>query len=469
MNLTAAETPAEGKNKLQSFFAAINARLNARYSVDTALEQGEFEPDISDSSARRLGVVVVVITFGIFGVWAALAPLNSAALAPGTVTVKNYRKTVQHLEGGIVQKILVTDGQHVEAMEPLLILDTTQSGAELDILKGEYFALSAMRSRLIAERNGAASILFPEELASETDTRAKEAIYNESALFQARLQWRNGQIEVLEQRIVQLQSQIKGLDSLIRSKKDLTASYSDEIAELNDLLSDGYIDKMRLTEVQRALTATQGEIAEHQATVAQIEVKIGETRLEIAQKSKELQTEVIDQLGKVQASLFDSGERIRALEDRVARSVIKAPIAGRVLGLNTHTVGGVIGSGEALLDIVPESEELIVEAKVTPSDIDRISIGNEAEIRFSAFNRMTPVIAGRLTSVSADSLVDEHTGLPYYLARVEITEEGRKVLGSLELVPGMPAEVLLKTGARTLFQYIAQPASNIFARSMLEE
>ncbi len=470
LSTTSDTSASQFKEKVKSFFSSVNHRLDEKLGAETELPEGEFQVQTSDRFPRRFGIVVLVITFGVFGLWAAFAPLDSAALAPGTVTVKNYRRTVQHLEGGIVREILVTEGQHVDAMEPLLIMDTTQSGAELDILRGQYFALSAIQSRLIAERNDLDTILLPEDLNSATDARAQEAIQNETALFEARRQWRHGQIEVLEQRIVQLQSQITGLNSLITSKQDLIASYSEEIAELNDLLSEGYIDKMRLTDVKRSRTRTQGEVAEHQASVGQIHVRIGESRLEIAQMSKEFQTDVIDELGKVQASLFDTNERIRTLQYRVARAVVKAPIAGRVLGLKTHTVGGVIQSGAPLLDIVPANEELIVEAKVAPMDIDRVSIGTTADIRFSAFkSASTPVIKGVLTNISADSLIDEQTGFPYYLARVEITSEGRELLGDLKLVPGMPAEVLLKTGERTLLEYIIQPATNIFARSLIED
>jgi epimerase transport system membrane fusion protein len=188
------------------------------------------------------------------------------------------------------------------------------------------------------------------------------------------------------------------------------------------------------------------------------------------QLNKRFITEVVDQLAESQARVYDLRERISAIEDRLRRTVITAPVAGIVLGLSTHTIGGVVRPGESLLDIVPELAELVVDARVSPMDIDRVSIGMEATIRFSAFkNATTPTIFGVVTKISADRLVDEQTGIPYYLARVEVSEEGREKLGSLLLVPGMPAEVLIKTGERTLFEYLVQPARNAFARSLIED
>jgi epimerase transport system membrane fusion protein len=230
------------------------------------------------------------------------------------------------------------------------------------------------------------------------------------------------------------------------------------------------VDKQRLRELQRSQSRLMGEVAEHRAAIAQAEVEIGETRLQILQLNKQFTMEVADLLAQTQGKVYDLRERISAIEDRVRRTQINAPVAGVVLGMNTHTIGGVIRPGEPILDIVPESEELVVEARLSPRDIDRVAVGTEATIRFSAFkSATTPTIHAVVTNVSADRLVDEHTGASYYLARVEVNEEGNEKLGSLTLVAGMPAEVLIKTGERTLFQYLVQPATNAFARSMLED
>ncbi len=434
-----------------------------------AVPDADFTLEISDRVPRLIGMCILLVVFGGFGLWALFAPLDSAALAPGVVTVKSYRKTVQHLEGGIVSEILVTDGQLVEQGQTLLILDNTQSKAELGILMGQYYTTRAMERRLVAERDSSGVVEFPVTLNVE-DARAREAIRNEELIFSARRDDRLGEIEVLEQRIVQLESQIQGLQALVASTDEIVSSYSEEVDDLAELLSEGYVDKQRLRDLQRSRSRSVGEVADHRAAIAQAEVQIGETRLKILQLNKRFTTEVVDQLAETQARVYDLRERISAIEDRLRRTVITAPVAGIVLGMNTHTIGGVVQPGKTLLDIVPDLAELVVDARVSPMDIDRVTLGMEATVRFSAFrSATTPTIKGVLTKISADRLVDEQTGNPYYLARVEVSDEGKKMLGSLVLVPGMPAEVLIKTGERTFFDYLMQPARNAFARSMIED
>ncbi len=434
-----------------------------------AIPTSGFTLETSDRKPRRIGLGILAIVFGGFGLWAMLAPMDSAALAPGVVTVKNYRKTVQHLEGGIVSEILVSDGQVVAAGQTLLALDSTQAQAELDILKGQYFTTRAMDNRLTAERDALDIVVFADDLDAE-DLRALEAIKNEEQIFTARRNERLGEIEVLEQRIIQHKSQIDGLRALIASKQEIIKSYSEEVKDLSALLVDGFVDKQRLREVERNRSSLMGEVADKRATIAQTEVAIGETRLQILQLNKQFTMEVADQLAKTQGAVYDLREKISAIEDTVRRTRLIAPVSGIVIGMNTHTVGGVIRSGEPILDIVPEREELVIEARVSPHDIDRVAVGTDATVRFSAFSSATtPKILAVVTNISADRLIDEKTGAPYYLAQVEVSEEGTKMLGSLTLIAGMPAEVLIKTGQRTLFQYLVQPASNILARSLIEE
>lgn len=425
--------------------------------------------DISDKKPRTIGIIILLITFGVFGMWAAFAPIDSASLSQGVVVVKGNRKTVQHLEGGIVKEILVAEGEQVVAGQPLIRLEGTQFSAELGILRGQWFTAKAIESRLIAERDDLESVRFPEDLDIE-DSRAEEAKRNEVQIFSARRSARLGEQEVLEQRIEQLQRQIDGLEALIRSKEELSVSYQAEIKDLAALLSEGYVEKTRMVELERSFARTKGEIADHLATIAQAEVKVGETRLEMLQLNKKFKTEVVDKLAEAQAQVFDLRERIAAIQDKVERTVIRAPVDGIVLGLKTHTIGGVIQGATPLLDIVPENEELIVEARVPPQDIDRVYVGAEAKVRFSAFKTSTtPTVVGLVTEISADRFEDRDTGTSYYLARVEVTPEHLAMLGSLTLVPGMPAEVLINTGERTLLQYLVQPASNAMARSLIED
>jgi len=434
-----------------------------------AIREGQFELEVSDRKPRLIGLLILFVTFGMFGTWAAVAPLDSAALAPGVVTVKTYRKTIQHLEGGIVKEIHVRDGDQVEAGEVLLVLDDTQSQAELGIVQGQMIAAMAQEARLQAERDGLKEIVFPDSF-DRQDPRVEEAVLSESQVFRARMNSHYGEIGVLEQRITQIAEQVKGLQAVNRSKQALMKSYREEIQDLTELLSDGYVDKQRLRDLERQVSELEGAMADNRSRIAQAEMQSGETELQILQLKKDFHTEVVNQLSEVQSTLFDLRERQRALTDRVERTVIRAPEAGMVLSMTVHTVGGVIRSGEPILDIVPAASDLVVEAQVSPIDIDRVNAGKLADIRFSAFkSATTPVIEGRVEHISADRLINETTGMPYYLARVELTEQGREQLGDLLLVPGMPAEVLINTGERTLLKYLVQPATNAFARSFIED
>lgn len=427
------------------------------------------QPQINDRPIRRIGYLILFLTFGLFGSWAVLAPLDSAALAPGVVTVKSYRKTVQHLEGGIVKVLHVRDGDVVQAGDLLIELDGSQTLAELEMLRSQLIAIRAMESRLLAERDDHPSVTFATAPES-SDPRVIEARENERRIFVARRTARLGEIGVLDKRRVQLNEQIRGLQAVIASKQELADSYQEEIGDLRALLKEGFVDKQRLREQERSMSRLNSEVAELKSSIAQSHLQIGETELQIAQLQKNFVTEVVNQLAEVQTQAFDLSERLSAAQDRANRIQIRAPESGMVLGMKVHTVGGVISQGTPLLDIVPASEELIVEVQIAPTDIDRIAPGKLADIRFSAFNSATtPVIEGQLIHVSADRLINEQTGAPYYLGRVALTAQGRQDLGNLMLVPGMPAEVLINTGARTLFSYLTQPASNAFARSLIED
>ena len=418
---------------------------------------------------RRTGTLVVFVCFGLFGGWSLLAPLQEAALAPGKVILEGNRKTIQHLEGGIVREILVAEGAQVDEGDLLIKLDDTQTRAQLDIALGQFYAVKARETRLRSERDNKAAAEYPESLTGAQDPRSRDAMAGQDQVLIARRVAHRGEVEVLEQRIQQLQAQAEGLQSLRYSKQALHQSYEEEVADFEALLEEGYTEKTRLRELQRNEARLEGEIAELGSSIAQVEMAAGETRLEILQLQKEFHTHVVDELGEVQVEAYDLEERVRALQDRYDQTRITSPVSGKVLGLSVHTIGGVIGGGEPLMYIVPGRENLIVEARVKPEDIDRVENGQAADIRFTAFSAQnTPVIEGEVRTVSADALTDENTGESYFLAQVSVTETGQAMLEDRVLVPGMPAEVLIQTGSRTLFQYMAQPISNTFARSMIE-
>ena len=423
----------------------------------------------SDAKTRRLGFGIIFVVFGIFGTWAAFAPLDSAANAPGVVTVQTYRKTVQHLEGGIVKELLVHDGDTVKKGDPLIVLDDSQVGAEYEMNRSQLVAAKATEARLRAERDGKTTIDFGDAIEPNT-TRGQEAQFSETQIFNARRNSRMGEIAVLQERIGQLNEQIRGLGNMIGTKNNLGKSYVGEIGELRELLAQGFVDKQRMLEQERKLDGLKSEIADHNSTITKTRLQINETQLQIVQLTKDFNSDVAKQLADTQTKVFDLQERTSAYKDRLSRIVIRAPDDGMVIGMTVHTVGGIVRAATPLLDIVPSISDLIVEVHVLPVDIDRIGVGKTAKIRFSAFNSATtPEIEGVVTQVSADRLTDERTGAPYYLARLRVTEAGQKKLGDRKLVPGMPADALINTGSRTMLQYILQPARNAISESMIEE
>lgn len=423
-----------------------------------------------DRPIRFIGMVVLLSTLGVFGIWSIFAPMDASALAPGTVAVKSHRKTVQHLDGGIVKTLIAKDGDKVKAGDPLLILDDTQIKAQLEIVKGEMITLLTQGARLLAERDGASEIVYSDRLKEINDSRTEALKESQKQIFIARRHTHQGGISVLKQRISQLKAQNKGLRGQQLSKKQLQASYQEEILDLRELLAEGYADKLRLRDIERNLAIAIGEIAELESAIAGNKIQVGETQLQIMQLKKQFMEDVVSKLDEVQNQLNDAAERLMAAQDQMDRTVIKAPVQGTVLGLSVHTEGGVIEAGTPILDIVPENEELVVNARVNPLDIDRVSTGLTAEVRFNVFKqKFTPTVEGKVINLSADSLVDDKTGVSYYQARIELTPESYRKLAGLQLLPGMPAEVLINTGERTLLEYLLQPITDAFARALIED
>ncbi len=460
------------KNLISGKNDKSKALVAAAASSNQANNQAGLDNDQETTSMQapmRAGLTVAFLVFGVFGLWAALAPIEGAAHAPGFVTVKSYKKVVQHLEGGIVADIPVQNGRYVEPGDTLLILDSTQPLAQLEIANAQYLALLASEARLLAERDGLASISYPELLGAYGTTAANE-IEAQNQIFQARKNSLEGSIAVLEQRVDQLHSRVEGLKALRESKLELAVSFADELEDVRKLLGEGFADKNRLRELERNLASLKGEAAELLANISSTEIQIGETQLQILQQDKEFRTEVVSQLGETQSRIKDVRERITALQDVVSRTVVRAPVAGIVTGMQIHTIGGVIAPGTPIAEIVPQSDELVVESRVSIMDIDRVAEGQDATIRFSSFSGQTvPTVEGTVLSISADSILDQQTGMHYYLARVEVSPEGMARLQGVTLVPGMPAEVFIATGSRTMMQYLFKPLSNAVARSFIED
>ena len=427
-----------------------------------------------DRPIRNLGYLIVILVFVFFGGWSFLAPLGSAALAPGSVTVEMYRKTVQHLEGGIVKAIHVRDGDTISKGQVLIELEDTSSRAQLETLRGQLYSALAREARLIAERDGKSTVTYPADLinAGATDPRAQEDIRVQNQSFSVRKRSRAGEIGILKEQRQQLQAKIEGIKAQRTSRSNLSDSLNKELLDFRAMLKEGYVEKQKVSELERRLAQSEGDRGDFIANISSAQTQISEIELKILQIDKDFQREVIEELSKVQSDLSELHEKTQWLDDTVTRTVITAPESGMVLGLTVHTLGAVIPPGGRLLDIVPQQEKLIIEAQVSPSDIDKVHSGQICEIRFSAFKAAkTPKVSGRLTTLSADRLTDEQNRTGYYLARVEVDKDGLEELHQrgLILLPGMPAEVLINTGDRTFFQYLIQPLSNIFARSLIED
>jgi epimerase transport system membrane fusion protein len=445
--------------------------MNATLQPETqALLNATF---LDDRKFRRFGLLIVLLVFGGFGTWSALASLSSAALAPGVITVESYRKTVQHLEGGIVQSIQVRDGDVVTKGQVLVTLEGTQSSAQLEVLRGQYFVAISREARLRAERDGLARVRYPDALLAKThDQRTGEAMQAEDQAFEARKRAREGEIGLYRQQLEQLVNKAQGVRAQEQAKSQLVSSYRGELEDYRKLYREGFAQKQKLREIERELSQSEGEHAELKSTIAATDVQVSETQLKIVQLKKEFQRDVAKELSEVQAELFEIRERMGSLNDTVDRTVVKAPESGMVLGLAVHTIGAVIPPGGKLLEIVPQGEKLVVEANVSPIDIDRVKVGQKAEIRFNAFSaRTTPKVEGTLVALSPDRVTDEQSNSAYYLARVQITSDGTNQLlnHKLELLPGMPAEVLINTGQRTLLQYLFSQVSDTLARSFIED
>jgi len=435
-------------------------------------DEGDNETvDTSVAVPKSIGFLVITIVFGFLIGWSYLAPLESAAYAPGFVTVESYRKTIQHLEGGIVKEIQTKDGELVNKGDILIVIDDTQLKAQLEILDAQYIASLALSARLEAERDGLTKIKFSQYLNErKDDDEVKDVMRIQKQVFNSRKAAREGEIEVLKQRIEQLREQINGLREQQKSNKKQIGLYNEEIVEFKALLKQGYTDKTRMREMERRVAELEGELANNGSTIGASKIKMGETKLEILQIENRHQLEVAEQLSQTVTKINDLEERRLAIQDKLTRTKIVAQDSGMVLGMTVHTIGGVIAPGKPILELVPQGENLIIEAQVSPVDIDRVHTGLISEVRFSAFNSATtPVIDGEVISVSADSLTDANTGMPYYLARIRVTPEGYENLGDLKLLPGMPADTLIKTGERTLFEYLIKPITNAFARSFKED
>ena len=398
---------------------------------------------------------------------ATIAQLTSAAIAPGVVAVDSNWRTVQHLEGGIVAEILVHEGDEVEEGQIFLKLDPTRSDAQFNIIDSQLVLARATLARLTAERDGSRFIGFSDDLMDRmSEDNVAAAVAGQELLFRARRDTMDGQISILEQRIDQLEQQIVGLNVQAQARLRQIEIIEEELEGLYELFEEGYVSRQRLLALERDLERLRGERGEDIAAVAQANSSIGETRLQILQLETGMREEVISELRQVQSQVFELEERWVAATDQVARIDIVAPTQGTVVGLNAHTVGGVIRAGDPILSLVPEDDVLIIDARVKPDDIERVYRGQSAQVRLSGLSqRSTPILKAEVLTVSPDRLTDQATGEPYFAARVMIPEDQLALLEGVELVPGMPAEVLIETGEQSALGYMLDPILASFRKA----
>ncbi|MGH6707529.1 MAG: HlyD family type I secretion periplasmic adaptor subunit [Bradyrhizobium sp.] len=419
-----------------------------------------------------VGLTLMLVLAGGFGGWASTVPISGALIAPGQVVVDSNVKKVQHPTGGVVGEVRVRDGDTVKAGDIVVRLDETVVKASLAIVVKTLNGLLARGARLEAEQRGAEAIKFPAALTDRADDPdVRDVMASETKLFEVRVFGRAGQKSQLRERVMQLNEEIQGLSAQENAKDKEIALVATELVGVRQLYEQRLIQISRLTTLERDSARLSGERAQYIASRAQAKGKITETELQIIQIDKDMVSEVSKDLRETNDKIGEFVERKVTAEDQLRRIDIRAPQAGMVLQSTVHTVGGVITAGDAIMMIVPQADDLSVEAKVNPQDIDKLQIGQKTLLRLSAFNqRTTPELNGKVTRVSADVTTDQRSGQSYYTIRVSMPPEEVKRLGAEnKLIPGMPVEAFVQTGDRTMFSYLMKPLSDQLMRSFREK
>jgi HlyD family secretion protein len=418
-----------------------------------------------------VGLTVVVLLAGGLGGWASTAQISGALIAPGSVVVESNVKKVQHPTGGVVGEVRARDGDLVKAGDVVVRLDDTVTKASLAIVVKTLDGLWARAARLEAEQRGLDKISFPPMLLDRAgDPDVKNVMASESKLFDVRVNGRIGQKAQLRERVTQLNEEIGGLTAQETAKDKEIALVEKELVGVRELYDKHLVQLTRLTTLERDAARLNGERAQYIASRAQAKGKITETELQIIQVDKDMVSEVSKDLRETNDKIGEFVERKVTAEDQLRRVDIRAPQDGMVLQSTVHTVGGVITAGDAIMMIVPQADDLQVEAKVNPQDIDKLQIGQKTLLRLSAFNqRTTPELNGVVTRVSPDVTIEQRTGQSYYTIRVSMPPQEVARLGDAKLIPGMPVEAFVQTGDRTMLSYLIKPLSDQLMRAFREK
>lgn len=447
-----------------------NTPLSSASSMD-ATDVVPKETGTHVGRSARIGLWALAIGFGGFLLWAGLAPLDEGVPGAGTVTLDTKSKTVQHLTGGLIKEVLVREGEHVQEGQLLIRLDEAVSRANFEAARQRYIGLRAMEGRLLAEQRGQPKISFhPDVVEASQDPQIREVVRTQEQLFDSRRAALQADLQATEESIQGQLGLIQSYESMLGNRKNQQSLLTEELNNTRGLVKEGYAPRNRQLELERMAAESSSSILELQGNTLRSKRAVAELKQRMIVRQQEYRKEVESQLAEVGREVPGDAERYRVTKDDLGRIAIKSPATGQVVGLAVQTVGGVISPGQKLMDIVPEDQALLVEARVPPHLIDRVTKGLPVDVRFSSFAH-TPqlVVQGKVVSISGDLLIDQHTGAGYYLARVGVTADGYKMLGKRELQPGMPVEVVFITGERSMLTYLLSPLTKRLAASMKEE
>ena len=426
--------------------------------------------DMDNERAQRWGWALLVVGFGGFLAWALLAPLDAGITAAGTVVVSGNRKAVQPLVPGKIVAILAKDGDQVTAGQVLVRFDDTQSRSQLDIAKGQWFTSLATEARLTAERTGSGAPEFSEVLKNESaDPRALAAMLLQGQLFSTRRKSLSTELAAMRENMRGLELQMQGTEASMRAKEDQLGVLREQLKNLRNLADDGFMPRIRVQDQERTTSAMSGAIAEDTGSIGRSRQSIAEIKIRMISREQDVRKEVEAQLSDIQRDASSLSSRLQGLQFDVLNTEVKSPASGLVMGVAVHTIGGVVAAGTPMMEIVPRDEVLKIEAQIPPHLIDKIKPGLPVDILFTAFNQAsTPKIAGNLTQVSADVLMDPKTNMPFFKASIDVTPEGMVNLRKNEIRAGMPAEIFVRSGERTAMNYLLKPLMDRVRRSMTE-
>ncbi|WP_027169831.1 HlyD family type I secretion periplasmic adaptor subunit [Mesorhizobium sp. WSM3224] len=433
--------------------------IAATYRSLSSAEGADANPD-SIRGPVWVGVLIIVAFFGVFGGWAAIAPLNGAVLADAVVKVEGNRKSVQHFDGGTVKEIRVKDGDIVKAGDVLVVLDDTRARSEFNLYSQQYALLRATDARIRAELEGHEAVAFPKDITAEHQAYLQDAMANQIADLESQRASMAGASQILQKRIAELDEQIDGKQARVESFRAQLKSTIDEKIGLNKLLKAGLTTRTRILELDRSASDLQGLIDQALGEIAGNRQSKAELESQIAQLTNERRAKLSAMLIETQSSLADLVPKMFAAQATVDRAEVHAPYDGQVMDLTVFSTGAIVAPGQTILDIVPSKNSLIVQAQVKVEDISSLRADMTAEVRFTSYKqRTTPVIHGRVTRISADRVTDAKTGFPYFVADIAVDQQELAAAPQIQLYPGMPASVMIVTEERTALDYILGPLS----------